>query len=89
MPAARKTAVPAEEVTEEVAEVGEAPQEEAAPKTPAKKVAEEVEVSPSTLPFVAPNTWTAYYGSKRFDFIEGKKYNLSPEAHAWFSAKSK
>lgn len=48
--------------------------------------AEEVEVSPSTRTFTAGNTWTAYYGNMRYDFIEGRKYDISPDAYEWFSS---
>lgn len=79
MTTSRKT--PAKQVAtveEDAVEVVEAQEEEV-------QAVEAVEVAPSTVSFTAPNTWTAFYGSKRYDFIEGKKYNLSPEAAAWFS----
>ena len=66
--------------TEEVVAAEEAVVEEA----PAAEV-EEVEVAPATKSFTAPNTWTAFYGNRRYDFIEGKKYKIPADAHAWFS----
>jgi hypothetical protein len=74
-------AVEVEEETEAV-EVEVAVEEEA--EAPVLEV-EEVEVAPATKSFTAPNTWTAFYGSKRYDFIEGKKYNLPADAYDWFS----
>lgn len=80
--------VEAEEVEAEEVEAAEAPAPAATPaKAAPAKAVEEVEVKPATVSFTAPNTWTAFYGGKRFDFIEGKKYNLAPEIHAWFSRK--
>ena len=67
-----------EETTEEVVE------EAAVEEAPAAEV-EEVEVAPATKSFTAPNTWTAFYGNRRYDFIEGKKYTIPADAHAWFS----
>jgi len=81
-----KKAVEVEEETETVeVEVAEEAAEEVAEEAPVPAEVEEVEVAPATKSFTAPNTWTAFYGSKRYDFIEGKKYNLPADAHAWFS----
>ena len=74
--------------TEEVTEVVEELELDA----PAEVVAEVVEtavkpvtVAPSTAPFTARNTWTAYYGTTRYDFVEGRTYDLAPEVAAWFN----
>lgn len=75
-------AVEAEEATEtEEVEVAE---EAVVEETTVAEV-EEVEVAPSTKSFTAPNTWTAYYGNRRYDFIEGKKYDVPADAYAWFT----
>lgn len=87
---ARTTAPKAAEVETEVVEETEAVEEvEVAEEAPVvAEVVEElevVEVAPATKSFTAPNTWTAFYGSTRYDFIEGKRYDIPADAHAWFS----
>jgi hypothetical protein len=46
---------------------------------------EEIEVAPATFDFLAPNTWSAYYGATRYDFVQGKHYQLPADAYAWFT----
>ena len=69
----------------EVEEVTETEEVEVVEEAPAAAVVEEVEVAPATKSFTATNTWTAFYGNRRYDFIEGKKYDIPADAYAWFT----
>ena len=81
---ARATTPQAVEVDEETTAVETAASPAVVEEAPASAV-EEVEVAPATKSYTATNTWTAYYGSMRYDFIEGKKYNLPADANDWFT----
>ncbi len=87
MAAAKKTTskLMAEEVVElEVSTPDEAPVED---EVVVAKVAP-VTVAPTTAPFTARNTWTAYYGTNRYDFVEGRTYDLPVGVASWFNRTS-